>query len=313
MASRVLKRPLTLKNRTRARGGRRGLAPRRACRVKRRNCIELAASCTKSRVRLESFSQDPIGFQAGDANLYRYVGNAATVMTDPSGLEPPLYGPDGIAVPVDGGGLPITGGTIVPTLPEDIISNFPQEVQTELNEAIEAGLSNDPSLWGWVESFESTFDFIPFVNPELGGTNEGPCERWTTGVLQQIEDAITSPTIVPTQVTWQIDGGNFWSGHQAIRIEVYDPNPPDELVGNMTLLGIIYIDNGVLGGSDNIFSTYEIPLNYYQESPANTENGLDIMNAGPPQEGAIQETAPTPPRNDSDHNPHIWQPPYYHG
>ncbi|GAA5510293.1 RHS repeat-associated core domain-containing protein [Novipirellula caenicola] len=31
-------------------------------------------------------SKDPIGFAAGDANLYRYVGNQATTETDPSGL-----------------------------------------------------------------------------------------------------------------------------------------------------------------------------------------------------------------------------------
>jgi RHS repeat-associated protein len=32
-------------------------------------------------------SQDPIGFNAGDANLYRYVGNEPTMATDPSGLR----------------------------------------------------------------------------------------------------------------------------------------------------------------------------------------------------------------------------------
>ncbi|MCS7044857.1 MAG: hypothetical protein NZO58_00725 [Gemmataceae bacterium] len=31
-------------------------------------------------------TQDPLGFLAGDANLYRYVGNMATMATDPSGL-----------------------------------------------------------------------------------------------------------------------------------------------------------------------------------------------------------------------------------
>ncbi len=31
-------------------------------------------------------SEDPIGFAAGDANLYRYVGNSPTNATDPSGL-----------------------------------------------------------------------------------------------------------------------------------------------------------------------------------------------------------------------------------
>lgn len=32
---------------------------------------------------------DPIGFEAGDANPNRYVGNSPTNATDPSGLEPP--------------------------------------------------------------------------------------------------------------------------------------------------------------------------------------------------------------------------------
>jgi RHS repeat-associated protein len=32
-------------------------------------------------------SEDPIGFAAGDANLYRYVGNGVTGATDPSGLD----------------------------------------------------------------------------------------------------------------------------------------------------------------------------------------------------------------------------------
>ncbi len=31
-------------------------------------------------------SEDPIGFKAGDANLYRYVGNRSTTHTDPTGL-----------------------------------------------------------------------------------------------------------------------------------------------------------------------------------------------------------------------------------
>jgi RHS repeat-associated protein len=34
-------------------------------------------------------SEDPIGFTAGDANLYRYVGNSPTNSTDPSGLIDP--------------------------------------------------------------------------------------------------------------------------------------------------------------------------------------------------------------------------------
>lgn len=33
-------------------------------------------------------ADDPLGFEAGDANLYRYVGNAPTMLTDPFGLDP---------------------------------------------------------------------------------------------------------------------------------------------------------------------------------------------------------------------------------
>jgi RHS repeat-associated protein len=38
-------------------------------------------------------TQDPLGFAAGDTNLYRYVGNRATLSTDPSGYleQPPLW------------------------------------------------------------------------------------------------------------------------------------------------------------------------------------------------------------------------------
>ena len=50
-------------------------------------------------------SQDPMGFAAGDTNLYRYVGNAPTLRSDPSGTTG--WGATGGAV----GGL--AGGSIV--------------------------------------------------------------------------------------------------------------------------------------------------------------------------------------------------------
>ncbi len=37
---------------------------------------------------------DPIGFEAGDANLYRFVGNSPTDYTDPSGLQKQKNGDD---------------------------------------------------------------------------------------------------------------------------------------------------------------------------------------------------------------------------
>ena len=46
-------------------------------------------------------SKDPIGFEAGDANLYRYVGNGATTKADPSGLEPPSVPPNWVGPNLD--------------------------------------------------------------------------------------------------------------------------------------------------------------------------------------------------------------------
>ncbi len=38
--------------------------------------------------------QDPMGFDAGDSNLYRYVNNAPTMATDPSGMDDPPAAPN---------------------------------------------------------------------------------------------------------------------------------------------------------------------------------------------------------------------------
>jgi RHS repeat-associated protein len=44
-------------------------------------------------------SEDPIGFSAGDANLYRYVGNGPVNGADPSGLDPAFAPTIGIGSP----------------------------------------------------------------------------------------------------------------------------------------------------------------------------------------------------------------------
>ncbi|MBE9137977.1 VCBS repeat-containing protein [Nodosilinea sp. LEGE 07088] len=51
-------------------------------------------------------SEDPIGFNGGDGNLYGYVGNSPTIAVDPSGLETLIYHhesfPGHLAIDVDG-------------------------------------------------------------------------------------------------------------------------------------------------------------------------------------------------------------------
>jgi len=48
----------------------------------------LTPSRTAARQRLYAVVTDPVGFEAGDTNLYRYVGNSPTNDTDPSGHSP---------------------------------------------------------------------------------------------------------------------------------------------------------------------------------------------------------------------------------
>jgi RHS repeat-associated protein len=45
-------------------------------------------------------SEDPLGFDAGDSNLYRYVNNGPTIATDPSGLQEVLAGPASLKLSV---------------------------------------------------------------------------------------------------------------------------------------------------------------------------------------------------------------------
>jgi len=84
-AHRNLKRSLL--HRVHARGAIVRTDRRRLCAQITTNCLLESEAQRRRCTPLGSFSQDPIGFQAGDANLYRYVGNGPTTRTDPSGLE----------------------------------------------------------------------------------------------------------------------------------------------------------------------------------------------------------------------------------
>jgi len=56
-------------------------------------------------------SKDPIGFAAGDANLYRYVRNEATMRVDPSGLFDIFLGVEGELVAIVG--VAVSAGVVV--------------------------------------------------------------------------------------------------------------------------------------------------------------------------------------------------------
>ena len=63
-------------------------------------------------------SADPIGFTAGDANLYRYVGNNVLVYVDPHGLQPPFIQPEAQpGNPAGGSGFPNSPIGAPPAIP----------------------------------------------------------------------------------------------------------------------------------------------------------------------------------------------------
>ena len=85
LARRNLKR--SLRNRVHARGAIVRSDCRRFCAESFGNCRPKHQPTHRSCTRWGIISKDPIGFAAGDANLYRYVENAPTTHTDPSGLS----------------------------------------------------------------------------------------------------------------------------------------------------------------------------------------------------------------------------------
>jgi hypothetical protein len=89
-------RPRSFRHRVHARGAIVRTDRHRLCAAIQTNCLLKRNTLHRSCTRLGTISQDPIGFAAGDANLYRYVGNQPTTKTDPSGLQPPNLTPEEI-------------------------------------------------------------------------------------------------------------------------------------------------------------------------------------------------------------------------
>ena len=88
-------------------------------------------------------SKDPIGFNAGDPNLYRYVGNGPTNATDPSGLAPPRL-PGGPIAPngVDTRRMP-PSPYVLPVLP---LPRFRYQSMPTLNtQGVSGGTPKEPT------------------------------------------------------------------------------------------------------------------------------------------------------------------------
>jgi hypothetical protein len=123
-------------------------------------------------------SEDPIGFAAGDANLYRYVGNGPVNATDPLGLEAAT-----IVIGVGGSQTIIGGGTVVAGAPVIVaggaaialpVAGYCAGSWIENNFGIGAAIGN------W---------WVPMVVPEGGGITDviSPSKTGTPGSTQRGE------------------------------------------------------------------------------------------------------------------------------
>ena len=80
-------------------------------------------------------SQDPLGFDAGDSNLYRYVNNRPTVQTDPSGLQVgPNYGPNYNAQEQQAFGMNPSGMEASAQIPDALKQLYEQQEKENFDE-----------------------------------------------------------------------------------------------------------------------------------------------------------------------------------
>lgn len=110
-------------------------------------------------------SQDPLSFLAGDANLYRYVGNQPTDLTDPSGLTPWYRNPWVIGGAIVAGsiGLAIlTGGlSLIPEAEVAADAGLAAEVAAEADSGVITVLGHYPDYVNLAEEIGANYFSVP--------------------------------------------------------------------------------------------------------------------------------------------------------
>jgi RHS repeat-associated protein len=198
-------------------------------------------------------SEDPIGFRAGDANLYRYVENGPTNATDPSGLD--AYDGPWIGAPYDGpwiGASPpvhvqwwnhIRGSVVNWWAP----SPEPWRAPYQRNPAAQA-------------DFEELATFVRNLPRDVAWLD--PCYVWAGEVdvprrFWPNYQRADKSSITVRQVYWDVKGLAVEGGHTAFEVMFPDGT-------------CIYFDEGgtwssiagALGGKDRWFGPDEIPSHY---------------------------------------------------
>lgn len=161
--------------------------------------LGVASSASRNRFRLTNLnrwydpkvgrwiSKDPIGFAAGDANLYRYVGNGPTNWFDPNGLLVLKGNRMIMGKKARGTGNPITHTYIV-VFHKDENGEYTsyttygwaqewQEDDEKDRSAVEDGLEN-----GGGYEFVGNDDLDPYIEEARDKLKEDPQRPWFPGI-----------------------------------------------------------------------------------------------------------------------------------
>ncbi|HYV37231.1 MAG TPA: RHS repeat-associated core domain-containing protein, partial [Gemmataceae bacterium] len=177
-------------------------------------------------------TQDPLGFDAGDSNLYRYVNNDVTNGTDPSGLI-------GVRVPLLVVGVPITP-----------IFSFGVVVTAEVDyfSCIDAKGQEKTGITGAIQGDIGVF---------ATATMKGNPVRGDTGILSSLGSTVnrwrnmfhnlTQAIKAATQGNWRGAIVAALKGTPPIRIVKRNDCPPEGFNGRVTFTGSLGFSTLTIG------------------------------------------------------------------
>ena len=168
---------------------------------------------------------DPIEFEAGDPNLYRFVENSPVTHMDPSGLG--LHDGDGAKGTID---------AIVDTL------HWPADKKEKIKEQL-----------------RKLIDIAQFQWYRRRGAF-GKCHQWVDEIYPKVKEML--PILLADGISvhrreWRVNDFFGIGGHAAVIIYVNDApgSQPDNTFK-------FYLDDGYLGKEDHVFVDAEVPAKW---------------------------------------------------